>query len=345
MELRSRLVLGAAVAAMLTGCGASPSSTPSTTPSASPLSSPSVTPTGTASTAATPSASALGPAVAIGNGMSVDVPGGWQVIRGPVYADAQSDTSVCLHQPGDTRIVFGCAGIALDYGKHLSGGPGNQPYVPNVQDGWYRATDVQPCPFGPAPTAGKLDGIRPQPGFSQGLRPVGDHHAYWNQWKATCDSGESFRPQAWFLPTSRVLIFDYIGHSATNSVLASARFASDGATLPAMPTYLTAHLFGESGPTMIVQQFTTYLDNGLAEGVVEGVDDGLAPQPVSMAATAAPRTSRDLSSTTTTSMSSSGRSGSSRWTRARRASATSCSPDRMTISSRCRAAPSAATRV
>jgi hypothetical protein len=28
-----------------------------------------------------------------------------------------------------------------------------------------------------------------------------------------------------------------------------------------MPTYLTAHLFGESGPTMIVQQFTTYLDN------------------------------------------------------------------------------------
>lgn len=198
--------------------------------------------------------------------MSVVVPVGWQVVRGPIYYQYQGEASLCLHPPGDTRVVFGCAGIAFEYGKIMAGGaPETKPYVPNVQDGWYPATDVQPCPFGSVLPGGKYNGIRPQPGVSQGLRSVGDHHADWNEWKATCDSGQSFHPQAWFLPTSHVLIFDYIGHPETKAVLASARFASDGAALPAMPTYLTAHLVSESGNTLIVQPLTTYIDNAVGK--------------------------------------------------------------------------------
>ncbi|MCW2855674.1 MAG: hypothetical protein JWR52_1289 [Marmoricola sp.] len=197
--------------------------------------------------------------MAIGSVMSLDVPAGWQVIRQPPFTSTQqgSDGQVCLHQPGDTHAVFGCAGIAIYYGIHLPGAHTN-PYAPDRPDGWYPATDVQQCPYGPAQVDGQLNGIETKPGLSKGLRPVGRHRADWNRWTATCVRGEYFHPQAWFLPQSRVVIFDYVGHPETTAVLASARFAADGDALPAMPAYLSAHLVSQSGYSMSVQPFTTY---------------------------------------------------------------------------------------
>ncbi len=196
--------------------------------------------------------------------MSVDVPAGWQVIREPLYTGKPSRSgAVCLHQPGDTRVVFGCAGIAIDYGQYLPGAH-THPYVPDQPDGWYSALDVQQCPFLPTQVNGTMNGIQTKPGLDKGLRAVGAHKANWNRWTADCTRGQYFNPQAWFLPTSRVVIFDYLGHAETAAVLASAKFAADGAPMPTPSTYLSAHLIRESENTLVVQPFTTYGNN--AEG-------------------------------------------------------------------------------
>ncbi len=199
--------------------------------------------------------------MAIGSVMSVDVPAGWQVIREPLYTGKfDGSGSVCLHQPGDTRVVFGCAGIAIDYGTHLPGAH-NHAYAPNQPDGWYSALDVQQCPFPPTQVNGNINGIQTKPGLDKGLRAVGSHKADWNRWTADCTRGQYFNPQAWFLPASHVVIFDYLGHAETAAVLKSAKFAADGGPMPAASTYLSAHLVSESENTLVLQPFTIYGNN------------------------------------------------------------------------------------
>jgi hypothetical protein len=192
--------------------------------------------------------------------MSVDLPSGWQVVREAAQPGAPAGGSLCLHSPSDSAVVFGCAGIEIDYGTRLPGAH-TSAYLPDVPDGWYPATDVEPCPFAPAQVNGQMNGIETQPGLSKGLRTVGAHKADWNRWNATCASGHPFHPQAWYLPTSRVVIFDDTGHPETAAILASARFASDGDALPPMPTYLSAHRLKMVGSTLTVQPFVTYIDN------------------------------------------------------------------------------------
>ncbi|MCW2784823.1 MAG: hypothetical protein JWP74_1340 [Marmoricola sp.] len=206
--------------------------------------------------------------MAIGTTMSVDLPDGWQVIRQPVYSDTSPSAGLCLHPAGDTKVVFGCAGLEIDYGTHLPGAH-TDPYAPDVADGWYPATDVEQCPFAPAQVNGRINGIETRAGFSKGLRPVGAHSADWNRWSASCASGASFHPQAWFLPKSHVVILDYTGHPETSSVLASAKFAADGNALPAMPTYLAAHLVKENGNTLTVQPFHTYYNDAAGKAYAE----------------------------------------------------------------------------
>jgi hypothetical protein len=188
--------------------------------------------------------------------MSVDAPVGWQVIRSPL-SDGPPGGSVCLHPPGDTKFIFGCAGIALDYGAHLPGGPMSD-YAPDRLDGWYPATDVTQCPTGPAKVNGQINAVETKPPLGKGLRPVGAHHADWNRWNVSCSSGYVFHPQAWFLPKSKVVIFDYTGHAETAAVLASAKFASDGDAVEPMPAYLSAHLVSVSASHLVVQPFHTY---------------------------------------------------------------------------------------
>jgi hypothetical protein len=205
--------------------------------------------------------------------MSVDLPGGWQVVREPVQPGGPAGGSLCLHSPSDAASVFGCAGIEIDYGSRLPGAH-TDAYAPNVPDGWYPATDVEPCPYAPAQVNGQMNGIETRPGMSKGLRPVGAHKADWNRWTATCASGHPFHPQAWYLPTSHVVIFDYTDHTETAALLASAKFASDGDALPAMPTYLSAHRLKLVGSTLTVQPFITYTENaaGKAYAKAHGIE-------------------------------------------------------------------------
>lgn len=196
---------------------------------------------------------ALNPTVTVGNAMAVGVPAGWVVQRSAIH---QGSGSVCLLPKGSTQVVFGCAGVAFYFGAHLPGAHIG-PYAPDQADGWYPATDVQPCPFVKQPADGTLIGISTKPGFERGLKPVGAHRADWNRWTGSC-AGLAFHPQAWFLPTSKVVVFDYLDHAETASILASAVFAKDGAVLPATPTYLSAHVLSATGTTMVVQPFHTY---------------------------------------------------------------------------------------
>jgi hypothetical protein len=257
MKLRSGVLLGFVLTFALVACGAGPAAsptgsstttagvTPSTTPNA-----PSATPTPT-----TPASAPDLNAIAIGKVMSVDLPTGWQIIR--QINDAGSDGSVCLHPAGDTKTVFGCAGVEIDYGKHLPGAH-TDPYAADRPDGWYRATDVEPCPYAPAQVKGQVNGIETKAGLSNGLRPVGAHKADWNRWTATCASGPIFHPQPWFLPKSHVVIFDYIGHPEVAAMLASAKFAADGDALPTMPEYVFGHLASANGSAVTFQVFKTY---------------------------------------------------------------------------------------
>lgn len=192
--------------------------------------------------------------------MSVDLPAGWVVQRSAIVSGSGS---VCLAPRSDTQVVFGCAGVALDFGAHLPGSH-TDPYAPNVGDGWYPATDVEPCPFVPETPGGTLVGIETKPGFAQGLKPVGAHRADWNRWTASC-AGHVFHPQAWYLPASRVVVFDYLGHDQTAAILASAKFAADGDVLPSMPTYVSAHVVSESGSTLVVQPFRTYVNDAAGQ--------------------------------------------------------------------------------
>ncbi|MCW2782511.1 MAG: hypothetical protein JWR35_2960 [Marmoricola sp.] len=187
--------------------------------------------------------------------LSVVPPTGWEIIRGEPSTGGPS--SICLAPQGNPHPLFGCGGVRIYYGQHLPGANASD-YRAGEAAGWYSATDVQPCPIGQASAGNHLNGVTVGAKFENGLRPVGDHKASWNKWTATCKDGSRFTPQAWFLPTSKVLILDYLDHPETAAILNSAKFASDGAPLPPMPTYLTAHVKIVSGLTFTVRPFRTY---------------------------------------------------------------------------------------
>jgi hypothetical protein len=253
MKARVHLLGIVVLALLLAGCGGSGS------PKAGDSQAPGQTPTATSTvTSPTPAATPDDDAVLITPKFSLDVPDGWVVQRSaPPPAGQPDDGAVCLTPRDDTEIVFGCAGIQIDYGPHLPGAEMSA-YAPNQGDGWYHATDVEPCPFVKQKPSGPLVGIRVLGGMDQGLRPVGRHKADWNSWIANCN-GRAFDPQAWYLPETHVVIFDYVGHGETAAVLASARFASDGDALPPAASYFTGHVVSGDGGNLTVQPFVTYI--------------------------------------------------------------------------------------
>jgi hypothetical protein len=186
--------------------------------------------------------------------MSVRLPAGWTARRSPIYDWG----SVCLAPRKASVKIFGCAGISIFFGDELPGAEMNS-YAPDKDNGWYSATDVQECPFAPAASGAKFNGMTMSPGFEKGLKPVGSHQANWNRWSANCTDGKHpFHPQAWYLPKSKVVIFDYLEHPQTAAVLASATFASDGA---ALSTYLSGHLVSFTASKIVVQPFHTYTND------------------------------------------------------------------------------------
>ncbi|RNL79454.1 hypothetical protein EFL95_10740 [Nocardioides marmorisolisilvae] len=196
----------------------------------------------------------MGQAVTVGSILSLGVPKGWTAVPSEVVLNGTTG-SVCLNQPTKSGAInpdrsLGCS-IEIYFGSRLPGAE-NSEYAPNQGEGWYHGTDVAQCPF--VPQEGKLVPMKMADGFDKGLKPVGAHQAAWNRWTASC-AGHTFHPQAWFLPKSKVLIFDYIGHSQTASVLASAKFAADGV---ALPTYVSGHLVSVSGSKVLIQPFHTY---------------------------------------------------------------------------------------
>jgi hypothetical protein len=153
-------------------------------------------------------------------GLSFEIPADWHLVR-------QGGDQACA-QPvhsGGLPTVFGCAGVAVKSGHIL--GSEQRPYQADQNGGWYTALDVQPCPVHPELPGGAFNGIgfgagsRP---VETGLRPVGDRKAAYDRWQARCDSGYTFSPQGWYLPVSRVLFLDYVGHPETARILGSVRF-------------------------------------------------------------------------------------------------------------------------
>lgn len=151
--------------------------------------------------------------------LQLHLPAGWE------RSDYEPFTTLCVQPIGHPAAVFGCGGLAVSWGwnGYL---PGNEMTTfTRSHPGWYHATDVQPCPVDPTKGPNNLNGIRDDGLVGhESLRPVGGRTAYFYQWQAHCDSGYKFSPRAWYLPASKVLIFDYVGNSAADALLRTATF-------------------------------------------------------------------------------------------------------------------------
>jgi hypothetical protein len=154
--------------------------------------------------------------------LSFELPPGWRLAA---YGSGDACAEPAHHS--GTPVVLGCHGIDIQSGTIV--GSEGSPYAAGQPGGWYRATDVQPCPVQPRLANGEFNGIvggATSPSVESGLRPVGSHRAWYDRWEAVCRNGYRFSPQAWYLPVSHVLFLDYTGHAETSRILASVRFPS-----------------------------------------------------------------------------------------------------------------------
>lgn len=238
--------------------GAASATSPSTGGSAS---------SGPGTTVVTPAGSVrVGP-------VSVVPPAGWRVIRESPGRGADPD-SLCMAPAGNTSQVFGCAGIQFYWGGRLPGAE-TSTYRVNQADGWYHASDVEPCPVGQTSSGGNLNAVMPggKPVVDE-LRSAGLHEADYDKWEASCRDGATFTPEAWYLPTAKVLVQDYLSHPETGPVLSSIRFASDGVDLPEEPQTYIGTMKSLSGETLTIQPLKEILDGraGKRYAAAHGLD-------------------------------------------------------------------------
>lgn len=153
--------------------------------------------------------------------------GALQLHLPPGWASASDGQfgNICVQRPGHQPEVFGCGGLDIWFGwdSYL---PGEEmtTFDP-ANPGWYHATDVQPCPVKPTDGPDHLNGIREDGRASAPhYEPVGTRTAYFFQWRAHCDNGFTFSPRAWYLPASKILIFDYVGNAGADALLQTATF-------------------------------------------------------------------------------------------------------------------------
>ena len=153
----------------------------------------------------------------------LDVPAGWRAVSSG--ASIPDFSEACIEPATPRPAMFGCAGLDVFWNWTRTGYlPGNESTSFTVGPGWYSATDVQPCPVDPNKGPSGLNGVRPDAGMTQSLRPVGDRKADYYQWTAHCDSGYKFRPRAWYLPVSQVVMFDRIEYDDVDQIASTAQF-------------------------------------------------------------------------------------------------------------------------
>jgi hypothetical protein len=178
--------------------------------------------------------------------LSIQLPHGWK-------ADANADFShACLEPSGVKEQAFGCAGLDAYYdwgGQFL---PGNEASDFRDSPGWYHGTGVSPCPVDPTKGPSGLNAMRGNDLVRHGLAPVGDRRADYYEWAASCDSGYRWHPRAWYLPISKVLVFDYIETPQSAAILRGATFESGRWTMG----YLHAMNGAAGGRTVDVDEFT-----------------------------------------------------------------------------------------
>jgi hypothetical protein len=151
-------------------------------------------------------------------GVGFDLPPGW------VVAEHRGNETMCVEPAEDPYPSWDCSGLRIDHGDL----PGYElgDYVDHGPWNWSHATDVTPCPTGTDPD----DAVLPPDGgdyfpVEQDIRPVGDHTAVYDRWAAECRlSGFRFTPQAWHLPVSQMVIYDYFDRPETAGILASFTF-------------------------------------------------------------------------------------------------------------------------
>jgi hypothetical protein len=211
-------VVGAVVAALVAVSG--PSDRHHTTPGGGGTPTPSASETPPASASPASNMQSRGP-VLVGP-VVVTVPEGW-------HATEVRFDHACV-EPVDARPgAFGCAGLDVTWGwnGYL---PGKAEVSFSRTDPlWYHALDVQPCPKNPG-SGNDYNGIQDEGTLgSEQTAAVGDRTAYTYQWTgAACQSGYTFNPRAWYLPTSQVVMFDYIGRDDIDPIVQDVRF-DDGA--------------------------------------------------------------------------------------------------------------------
>jgi hypothetical protein len=145
------------------------------------------------------------------------VPSGWQV-------SSTSFGEACIQPDQPRPAVFGCAGLDVSWGwdEYL---PGRYPVgFTRSTPAWYDPREAVPCPVDPGTGANKNRVTDPGTASAAQLRPVGDRKAYFYTWTAKCHSGYTFRPRAWYLPTSKVLILDRIGYPDLDSIVTGATY-------------------------------------------------------------------------------------------------------------------------
>ncbi|MGH3510370.1 MAG: hypothetical protein ACRDPI_09095 [Nocardioidaceae bacterium] len=170
--------------------------------------------------------------VPIGTVLSVDLPPGWTEVINDGFGPADETDYYCLAPANASGL--GCQGVSVTAGKHLPGNEGSA-YRPNEVAGWDTGTDVMPCPIGTS-SAGSFNGVNPggRP-VVEALRKVGSHEAYYDKWRATCADGSVFFPQAWYLPDSHVLVKTVLDVPEVTSILKSAAFVREGASVVPQP--------------------------------------------------------------------------------------------------------------
>jgi hypothetical protein len=143
------------------------------------------------------------------------LPRGWS-------ADNTSFGTACL-EPAKQRPAYDCSGLEVWYGWDSYLPSSEQTTFTKESGGWYHNTDVQPCPVKPKDGKDGLNGLHDNgPTPAQGLQPVGSRRAYFYEWTARCENGFTFHPRAWYLPTTNVVVFDYMGYPDTAAVLNTA---------------------------------------------------------------------------------------------------------------------------
>lgn len=166
-------------------------------------------------------------------GVSFVLPEGWEAStprkQTDPLGDAQGET-MCVAPSGNEGPTWDdCAGLLIHSGDFLPGQE-MEAYQPHTVGAWSHSTDVHQCPFVPGPPDGPADNWVQTGGApieEDEARPVGDRTAIYDRWSANCElSGESFEPQAWYMPEARVLVFDMFSHDETEAFLASFEFDS-----------------------------------------------------------------------------------------------------------------------